>query len=299
MFSSFSNKIRDNNLSLQNIDIFLIIFFSFSLDFPEKYAAKHKNRQKDLHTSKLKQYICKENNLTMTKRQETIIPEDVLDSLTPFSELLTAEERKTLMSEMIVRKFKKNEQMYSEGDVPQYFHFILSGKVKIYKQGVGGRNQIIHILRPSEVFGYRAYLANENYITSAAAFESTMLCMIPVELFTQIVYSNQRLCNYFVKLFASEMGVVSRHIVSLTQKHLRGRIAESLLVLKDTYGLDEDEHTIAANISRSDLADLSNMTTSNAIRTLSAFCNEHILEVDRRRIRIIDEEQLKKISKIG
>jgi len=63
--------------------------------------------------------------------------------------------------------------------------------------------------------------------------------------------------------------------------------------------VEEDGSTISIYLSREDLANLSNMTTSNAIRTLSNFANEHLLAIDGRKIKIIDEEKLKRISKIG
>jgi len=87
--------------------------------------------------------------------------------------------------------------------------------------------------------------------------------------------------------------------VTLTQKHIRGRLAESLVFLRDTYGLEDDNQTIKVFLSREDLANLSNMTTSNAIRTLSAFSNEGILELDGRRIKIIDQYKLERISDLG
>ena len=52
-------------------------------------------------------------------------------------------------------------------------------------------------------------------------------------------------------------------------------------------------------MAREDIANLSNMTTSNAIRTLSTFVAENLISLDGRKIKIIDEEQLRKISKIG
>ena len=69
--------------------------------------------------------------------------------------------------------------------------------------------------------------------------------------------------------------------------------------LKDTYGLERDGKTIDIHLSREDLAGLSNMTTSNAIRTLSNFASEGIVSLEGRSIRIIDEEGLKRISRIG
>jgi CRP-like cAMP-binding protein len=52
-------------------------------------------------------------------------------------------------------------------------------------------------------------------------------------------------------------------------------------------------------LSREDLANLSNMTTSNAIRTLANFVNEHVIAMDGRKLKIIDEDRLRKISKMG
>ena len=76
-------------------------------------------------------------------------------------------------------------------------------------------------------------------------------------------------------------------------------MAESLLFLKDSYGLEEDGATISIYLSREDLANLSNMTSSNAIRTLSSFASERIIAMDGRKIKLIDEDQLRKISRMG
>ncbi|MBP3714345.1 MAG: winged helix-turn-helix domain-containing protein, partial [Phocaeicola sp.] len=65
------------------------------------------------------------------------------------------------------------------------------------------------------------------------------------------------------------------------------------------YGLEEDESTLSIYLSREDLANLSNMTTSNAIRTLSNFASEKIIAIDGRKIKLIDIDKLRKISKIG
>ncbi len=235
----------------------------------------------------------------MNNPQETQETDNILDRLAPISQIMTEEQKRELLQCIEIRKYKKNEVIYSEGDVPQYFHCLIRGKVKIFKEGVGGRNQIVHLLKPVEYFGYRAYLANENYITSSAAFEPAVICLIPVQIFEKWLNSNPKLSAYFIQLFATEMGVLNRHVVSLTQKHLRGRLAESLLFLKDTFGVERDGQTLSAKLSRADLGDLSNMTTSNAIRTLSAFCEEGILEVNGRDIKILDEETLKKINRIG
>ncbi|MCL2597047.1 MAG: helix-turn-helix domain-containing protein [Paludibacter sp.] len=98
---------------------------------------------------------------------------------------------------------------------------------------------------------------------------------------------------------AEDLGNSDKMAVNLTQKHIRGRLAETLLTLKDIYGTEDDDATINIKLSRQELASMSNMTTANAIRTLSLFCSENIVNTWGKNIKIINEEELKKISKIG
>ena len=69
--------------------------------------------------------------------------------------------------------------------------------------------------------------------------------------------------------------------------------------MKDNFGTEDDGLTLAIAPSREDLANLSNMTTSNAIRTLSSFVSEGLIATDGRRITIQDEQQLRQISAMG
>ena len=69
--------------------------------------------------------------------------------------------------------------------------------------------------------------------------------------------------------------------------------------LVEKYGWENDGATLKVYLSREDIANLSNMTTSNAIRTLSTFAGEKVIAIDGRKIRILDIHRLEKISKLG
>ena len=229
------------------------------------------------------------------KLSEIVISEHIADMWQPLSD----EQREYLMSNFTIQSYKKNEVIYCEGEAPTHLMCLLSGKVKIYKDGVGGRSQIIRMIKPVEYFGYRAYFAKEDYLTAAAAFETSTICLIPMETIMTLISQNNELAMFFIRQLSIDLGIADERTVNLTQKHIRGRLAESLLFLKDSYGLEEDSSTLSIYLSREDLANLSNMTTFNAIRTLSNFSNERLITIDGRKIKIIDEEKLKKISKIG
>ena len=225
--------------------------------------------------------------------------EEVLDSLSELAVTLSVEERRQVALQMVVRTFQKNETIYSEGGEPENLLCLIEGKVKIYKEGVAGRNQIVRVVRPVEYFGYRAAFSEEAYVTGAAAFEASTIAIIPMRLIFTIAERNARLCNFFIRKLAKDLGKSDERTVNLTQKHIRGRLAESILFLKENYGVEEDGCTLSIYLSREDMANLSNMTTSNAIRTLSLFAQEKMIAIDGRKIKIINEEALRKTSEIG
>jgi len=224
---------------------------------------------------------------------------DISASLSELWRVLTEKEREILRQNSTIQQFKRNELIYCEGDEPKDMMCLLKGKVKIFKEGVGGRSQIIRMIKPIQYFAYRASFAQESYLTNAAAFESSVVCMIPMTVVEELLMGNSQLAMFFIRQLSIDLGVADERTVNLTQKHIRGRLAESLLFLKDSYGLEEDGATLSIYLAREDLASLSNMTTSNAIRTLSTFVSEHIIALDGRKIKLIDEDRLRKISKMG
>ena len=214
----------------------------------------------------------------MVKQQKEEV--DLSASLAEVWRVLTEKERDVLRNNSTIQHFKRNELIYCEGDEPRDMMCLLKGKVKIFKEGVGGRSQIIRMIKPVQYFGYRANFAQENYLTNASAFEASTVCLIPMTIVTDLLMGNANLAMFFIRQLSLDL-------------------AESLLFLKDSYGLEEDGATLSIYLSREDLANLSNMTTSNAIRTLSTFVAERIIAIDGRKIKLIDEDKLKKISKMG
>ena len=226
---------------------------------------------------------------------EKVINEDMAEIWTR----LNNDERRMVVENMEVHTFKKNQLIYAEGDEPEFLWVLLKGKVKKTKEGVGGRVQILRLIRPVQYFGYRAFFAQESYVSSASAFEPSMLGAVPLTLVRDMISNNNSLAWFFIQELSRNLGGSDTRIVDLTQKHIRGRLAEALIVLLDNYGYEDDGATLKIYMAREDLANLSNMTTSNAIRTLSTFVTERLVVVDGRRIKIINEAMLRKISKYG
>lgn len=227
---------------------------------------------------------------------EQVISED----LSEIWSILDGDEKRRIIDNFQIIRFKKNQIIYAENDEPEFLWTLLKGKVKKYKDGVGGRVQILRLIKPVQYFGYRAFFAGETYVSSAATLEPSVLGTLPMTLVVDMIKNNPQLAMFFIHELSRNLGSSDTRIVNLTQKHIRGRLAEALIVLIDNYGYEEDDNmTLKIYMGREDLANLSNMTTANAIRTLSNFVNEKIIVVDGRKIKVLNEPMLRKISKFG
>jgi len=212
---------------------------------------------------------------------------------------LSQKDKETIVQCHTYAQYRKGELLLREGEKPHGLICLTSGKVKIFKEGVGGREQILSMIRPQGFIGYRAIFADSKYCASAVAIEDSTICIIEKDCIMRLIKRNPELALKFIRIFADELGFSNNRTVSLTQKHIRGRLAESLLVLKDTYGYETDGKTIGLCLSREDIANLSNMTTSNAIRTLSNLASEDIIAIEGRKIMILDCNKLERISELG
>jgi CRP-like cAMP-binding protein len=213
--------------------------------------------------------------------------------------LLKPEERAILEKNLELMRYKKNDFIYREGEMPIGMQYLKEGMVKLIKEGIGGREQIIRMIPKDGLIGYRSLLAGEPHNGTSIAIEDSEIITISPDILYNVLLHNYEFSLALLKDLATELGFSHYRTVSLTQKHIRGRLAESILLLIEKYGFEHDQKTLRVYLPREDLANLSNMTSSNAIRTLSIFAGEKVIAMDGRKIKIINLEKLERISKQG
>lgn len=231
-----------------------------------------------------------------------IVPEnmqDIFDHPKSIFSTLSTEEKADLQYNVTIDHYLKDAFIFQEGEKPIGFQFLAAGKVMIYKEGTGGRDQIIRMIKSLGIIGYRALLAEEPHIGTAVALERSTIFTIRPEYFFHKLLKNSDFSFRLLQTLSRELGFANERMVNLTQKHIRGRLAESLLLLKKKYGFENDGATLKVYLSRDEIANLSNMTTSNAIRTLTLFTSEKIIATDGRKIRLLNLGKLEEISRNG
>jgi CRP-like cAMP-binding protein len=213
--------------------------------------------------------------------------------------LLTPDEKAILEKTLDITQYKKNDFVFREGEMPIGMQYLKEGKVKLIKEGIGGREQIIKMTTQNGLIGYRSLIAGEPHNGTTIAIDDSEIITIPREILYEVLLRNYEFSLALLKDLALELGFSHLRTVSLTQKHIRGRLAESILLLIEKYGFEHDQKTLRVYLPREDLANLSNMTSSNAIRTLSIFAGEKVIAMDGRKIKVINLEKLERISKQG
>jgi CRP-like cAMP-binding protein len=213
--------------------------------------------------------------------------------------VLTSDEKQLLDSGSQIKIIKKGGLIFSEGDIPAGLIFLVKGSAKLFKVGVGERQQIVRLVKPLSFVGYKALFAEKPHTTSAEAIENSEIIIYSKTDLYKILTSNPVFSKEIIKALANELGFNYNRLINLTQKHIRGRLAETLLLIRDIYGFEPDGKTLKAHFTRENLAHFSNMTTPNAIRTLKNFTDENLIKTEGKRIILLNIAQLEKISEIG
>lgn len=187
---------------------------------------------------------------------------------------------------------RKGQIIFSENGLPMGLFCINSGKIKLSTTGPDGKEQILRLHKEGDILGYRALVSNDRYHATATAIEDVDFCFIEKDYFMNLVFTNARLCVAVFKILCEDLKGAEEHIVSLSQKNVRERMAEALLFFKATYGFEPDGQTINVQFSREEIADFVGTSTESAIRLLSEFNHDKIIELKGKKIRIINSDKL-------
>jgi CRP/FNR family transcriptional regulator, polysaccharide utilization system transcription regulator len=209
---------------------------------------------------------------------------------------LTNNELKLLDKNRYEVSYKSGEIICKEGTKPFGLICLNKGKVKIVRKGVNGNEQIVGLKKAVDFIGFRGLMGGSFYLSTAITLEDSLICVIEKKDFFKVVEMNKKLAFKIIKLFANNLIKKDSRLVSLTQKHIRARLAEALLLIKDIYGINPSTGILNVSLKRSDLANLSNMTTANAIRVLSSFKEENLVGINHRKIKLNNLKDLKNIS---
>jgi CRP/FNR family transcriptional regulator len=206
---------------------------------------------------------------------------------------LTKEELNLVNENRYEATFKPGEIILKQGSPSSNALFIASGMAKTYIEGIKGKNFILSIALPGRlILGPGAYV-NSRQTYTVAAITTVQACFINFDIFRQIVRTNGEFAEGLLEdISAKSLGSLTR-MVNLSQKKMRGRLADTLLYFSDVV-FNSDEYEMI--ISRQELGEMSNMAKECVVRILKELENSGVIYSDSSKIKILDREKLNQIS---
>ena len=189
---------------------------------------------------------------------------------------------------------RKGETLFEEGDTVTGVYFVYAGKVKVHKKW-GDKELIVRFANQGAIVGHRGLGNDSVYPVSATAIEPATVCFIDLPFFLTTLRVNHEFTYQLMMFFAEELQVSERKMRNLAHMSVKGRVAQSLLTLKERFGVTS-EGFIDIVLSRQDLASFAGTTYETVFRIMNELTNDNIIGVAGKNIAITDPEKLIRLT---
>lgn len=195
--------------------------------------------------------------------------------------------------------YKKSQVIFYEGNRAYGLYCIFEGRIKLYKMGEDGKRQIVRIAGPGDLLGYRSLFVDEPYSATAEAIEDSVICCIDKNAFFPVLSNHPDLALNIIKKLSVELREAENLATRIAQKNVRERMAELLLILKETYGKPSNRGTIIGlELTREEMGEMIGITPETTIRLLSEFKKDGMINVEERKITILNLPALVETARI-
>lgn len=201
----------------------------------------------------------------------------------------------SIESDFDLLKFKKNQNLYTEGSTPLGVFYLQEGEVLISKLASQGKEQVLRIISKKGLFCCADLLLNKRYSSSARATKDSTAIFVSRTDFLKMISENKDLNHQIIIQLAEEVTSLENQVVSLAYKPLRGRLADKLLSLENSNG---EKSAGAIRLSRRDLAGYAGTVKETVNRVLSEFQREEIISISEKQIIIKDRIRLQRLSQM-
>ncbi len=195
-------------------------------------------------------------------------------------------------------EYQSGEVIYKEGMKATELLCVNSGMVKVLRKTGKGEDRAMDVRKPVEFIGFQALMSNKAHQDTAIAMVDTGICSIDKDDLLKVIGNNAGFALKVIEDQANELNYSTQRLLTLTDKNMKSRMCDTLLRLSDDFGVDETG-ALTVNLKRREIAGLSNMTTSNAIRTLSEIAKDGLVKLVGKKIIITDRSAMEQVSTSG
>ncbi|MBI1305310.1 MAG: helix-turn-helix domain-containing protein [Bacteroidetes bacterium] len=192
-----------------------------------------------------------------------------------------------------VKRYRKGQFVFEEGEPILGVYFLLEGKVKIDTKW-GDKRLILRLAGPGDIVGYRGIdqnWKNNSYHVNAIALEESHICFVPITEYLKLLHDNKNFLFEMMLFYSNELNASEERMKNLAHMPVKGRVAQALLTINKVYGTDE-EGKLAYKMSRKDMAAMAGSTYESVIRMLNELVKDGYIKMKSKEITILDVDHL-------
>jgi len=189
----------------------------------------------------------------------------------------------------VIKQYGRGESIFFEGDPGTGFYMVATGRVKIFKTSISGKEQILHIFGPGEPFGEVPVFHGQPFPANATALEKTSLIFFSRQAFVDIVHTMPSLVMNMLAVLSMRLRRFTTQIENLSLKEVPARLAGYLLYVAEEQG---NVKQVELQISKGQLASLLGTIPETLSRIFAKMSEEGLISVDGKMISLLDLEGL-------
>ena len=196
--------------------------------------------------------------------------------------------------------YKKGQNLFLEGNPAFGLFCIHTGKVKVTKSNAEGGETIVRVLSNGDVVGHRSLFSKSPYTASATVIEEGKICFVSKDVVQSLIQKEPRISFDIINRLSHEMGAAEEKLASMAQKNVRERFAETLLLLKESFGTETDVGILLdIKLTREEIAQMVGAAPENIIRLVTSFKDEGLIAQDKRQLVLLDVSAIENEAALG
>lgn len=200
----------------------------------------------------------------------------------------------------VMNTYKKGQDIFLQGNPSFGLYCISSGKIKVTKTGLDGKESILRIASAGDVLGHRSLFSHENFSATATTLEETTICFVDKKYIYNALNKEPSIALNLIQQLSREMGSAEAKSASLSQKSVKERLCELLLTLKASYGIVEGNRTrLDIKLTREEMSSMIGTSVETVIRFMTELKDEGMITQEGKVIFILNEKALLETSNLN
>ncbi|MCO4793387.1 MAG: Crp/Fnr family transcriptional regulator [Bacteriovoracaceae bacterium] len=200
----------------------------------------------------------------------------------------------TISGHKVTNVYKKGQNLFVQGNHPYGLYCVSKGNIKVSKVGADGKESIVRVVKGGDIIGHRSLFTDQNYTATATVMEDSTVCFLDKKFIMKAIQDLPSVAMNIIEKLSRDMGAAENKVSSFHQKNVRERLAELLLLLKESHGEATEDGKVKINIklTREEMATMIGTANETLIRFISEFKDEGLIEQEGKFIVIKDEDAL-------